>query len=176
MCRRLSRRLWAALLMVFALVGCAEARKSPDPVPPPPTSPPELALLFVGHERCPICQLFERQVAPGYANTAEGRRAPLVRLTFGEDFPPPYEWVTPAVVMPSFILVADGEEVGRIEGYTSDELFWMQLTRLLQDAEARHASNVSTIPGRVSEGPGEGPRPSALEPRSSAVNGGAVTP
>lgn len=175
MCRRLSRRLWAALLMVFALVGCAEARKSPDPAPTP-AAPPELALLFVGHERCPICQLFERQVAPGYANTAEGRRAPLVRLTFGEDFPPPYEWVTPAAVMPTFILVADGEEVGRIEGYTSDELFWMQLTRLLQDADGRNVSSLGTIPGGVSTGPGERARPRGPEPRASAVNGGAVTP
>lgn len=89
-------------------------------------------LLVVEDPRCPPCVLFEREVASLYARTDEGRRVPLRRLPYGVPPPPSYAYIGQPAVAPTFVLVDRGRELGRFEGYSSDELFWMNLTALLQ--------------------------------------------
>lgn len=88
-------------------------------------------LLMFELEQCAPCQLFEKQIGRIYDRTEESRIAPLHRLAFGTP-PPEYAYVRPPAVAPSFVLVDHGRELGRIEGYTSDELFWMNLSTQLR--------------------------------------------
>lgn len=89
-------------------------------------------LLLVEDPRCGPCILFDRQVRPIYSKTDEGRIAPIRRVGFGAPAPAPYAFIGQPKVAPTFVLVHEGLEVGRIEGYSSDELFWMSLASLMQ--------------------------------------------
>lgn len=115
----------AAVLLMLMLAGCRADS---------PTG--NLKLLYVSSPYCPVCVVFMREVGQGYARTEEGQQAPLVEVTLADSLPAPYAGLPPATRTPTFILVQDREEIGRIEGYSSDELFWMGLTRVLADAEA----------------------------------------
>lgn len=94
-------------------------------------------LLVMEDARCGPCILFERQVGALYAKTAEGRRAPLRRVAYGAPVPEPHAFVAPARVAPTFVLVDDRREIGRFEGYASDELFWLSLAALMQKLPER---------------------------------------
>ena len=94
-------------------------------------------LLVIEDKRCAPCLLFDRQVAAIYARTTEGASVPLRKLPFGRVPPAPYGFVGAASVAPTFVLVDEGREIGRFEGYSSDELFWMSLTALLQKLPGR---------------------------------------
>lgn len=89
-------------------------------------------LLVVEDPRCGPCVLFDRQIGPIYPKTEEGKTAPLRQVAFGAPAPAPYAFIGQAKVAPTFVLVHEGREVGRIEGYSSDELFWMSLASLMQ--------------------------------------------
>jgi hypothetical protein len=93
-------------------------------------------LLVFELPQCTPCLRFERDVGGIYNRTDEGHLAPLKRLALGKP-PRQYQFVAPARVAPTFVLVDAGREIGRFEGYASDELFWMSLsTRLRQLAPA----------------------------------------
>lgn len=92
-------------------------------------------LLYVADPACPPCRLFERQVAALYPKTQEARLAPLRPLPYGRPPPASLAFVGQARVAPTFILVDGTRELGRFEGYSSDELFWMNLTVLLRNLE-----------------------------------------
>lgn len=92
-------------------------------------------LLLVEDPACGPCILFDRQVGQIYPKTDESTIAPLRRIAHGAPAPEPYGFVGEPKVAPTFVLVEDGRELGRFEGYSNDELFWMNLTALLHKLE-----------------------------------------
>ena len=88
-------------------------------------------LLVFELPKCAPCLRFEHDVGRIYSRTDEGRLAPLKRLTLGKPTQA-YRFVGPAKVAPTFVLVDAGREIGRFEGYSSDELFWMSLSTRLR--------------------------------------------
>jgi hypothetical protein len=50
---------------------------------------------------------------------------------------------SPIRYTPTFVLVDNGQEVGRIEGYPGDAFFWGLLERLLERLPPRRPSGVS---------------------------------
>lgn len=94
-------------------------------------------LLVFEDPACGPCILFERQIGPIYPKTDEHRVAPLRRLPYGEPPEAPYAFVEAARVAPTFVLVDEGKELGRFEGYETDELFWMNLAHLMQQLPER---------------------------------------
>lgn len=96
---------------------------------------PQLQLLMFERDGCSYCRAWNEQIGPAYPKTAEGRAAPLHRLDIRAPLPPGTVLTArPPVFTPTFVLLADGTEVGRIEGYAGGEFFWALLDRLLQDA------------------------------------------
>jgi hypothetical protein len=89
-------------------------------------------LVYVADRACAPCQLFDRQVRPLYAKTTEAALAPLRTLPYAGSWPARYAFIARPSVAPTFVLVDDGRELGRFEGYAGDELFWMRLTVLLR--------------------------------------------
>ncbi len=94
-------------------------------------------LLVVEDPACGPCILFDRQVGRIYPKTDEAAVAPLRRIPYGAPAPEPYAFIGESKVAPTFVLVEGGRELGRFEGYSSDELFWMNLTALLHELEPR---------------------------------------
>jgi len=83
---------------------------------------------------CPFCARFEAEIGGIYAKTDEGARAPLRRVDIGAPRPADLEGVEVGAFTPTFVLMDEGREKGRIRGYPGDEFFWMQLDGLLRDA------------------------------------------
>ena len=115
----LLRRSLISLGMMIASWGAATAE--------------ELRLLMFERDGCSYCKLWNEQIAPAYPKTAEGRAAPLVRLEISEPVPDDIRLTgRKPVFTPTFVLISDGAEVGRIEGYAGDEFFWVLLDQMLQ--------------------------------------------
>lgn len=94
---------------------------------------PTLAAELVMYTRngCPFCVRFEREVAPVYARTREGRAAPLRRIELPAGGVRGEGLLEPVIATPTFVLMEDGQEVGRITGYLNDDMFWGLLGRLV---------------------------------------------
>lgn len=89
-------------------------------------------LIMVEQPGCHYCEAWHDEVAPEYPKTAEGRFAPLVRVQLKDGAPEGVSFDRPAVFTPTFILVEDGEELARIEGYPGEDFFWGLLDAMLK--------------------------------------------
>jgi hypothetical protein len=88
-------------------------------------------LVMVEQPGCPWCQAFNREIAPIYARTPEGQRAPLRRIQLADRVPADLSFLSIERLTPLFILVDQGREIGRIRGYPGPEGFWTQLAVLM---------------------------------------------
>lgn len=93
----------------------------------------EPALLMAEQAGCTWCARWDEEIAPTYPKTAEGRAAPLERFDLHGTHPD-VTFATPVRFTPTFILVDDGQELGRIEGYPGEDFFWPMLASLLEQA------------------------------------------
>jgi hypothetical protein len=89
-------------------------------------------LVVVEQKGCVWCQRFDAEIAPGYANTEEGKRAPLRRHDLRQPWPADITVREGARYTPTFILLNDDRtEVGRFVGYPGDQFFYPALIQLL---------------------------------------------
>jgi hypothetical protein len=95
-----------------------------------------LELLMFEQPGCIYCAAWDREIAPHYPLTAEGKAAPLRRLHLRDPLPPDLTLEAPLVFTPTFVLVAAGVETGRIEGYPGADFFWPLLAGLITEAGA----------------------------------------
>jgi hypothetical protein len=92
----------------------------------------EAAELVMFEQRgCPWCAAFDREIAPIYAKTPEGARAPLRRVDIAKPLPRDLAFVTVERMTPVFVLVDAGREIGRIRGYPGEDHFWGLLGELM---------------------------------------------
>ena len=85
-------------------------------------------LVMITSSHCPWCEAFEDDVGKGYDRTEEALVYPLRRHDFYQKMPDDLAHLTPATMTPTFIVVRDGVEVGRIVGYPGAELFWWRIS------------------------------------------------
>lgn len=89
-------------------------------------------LIMFGGRGCAWCARFDAEIAPVYPKTEEGRRAPLRRLDLEAGMPEGVVLAAPVRFTPTFVLVDEGREVGRIQGYPGQDFFWGLLGALLE--------------------------------------------
>ena len=94
-------------------------------------------LVMFEQAGCVWCLRWDREIAPAYANTAEGRIAPLRRVDIHKPLPDDLAGIRVERFTPSFVLVEDGREIGRIRGYSGDQFFWFLLGEMLEKLEQR---------------------------------------
>ena len=92
-----------------------------------------LELLMIDQEGCVYCEMWDEQIADIYPKTAEGRFAPLARIDISQLDDADVTFARPVNFTPTFVLIEDGRELGRIEGYPGEDFFWWMLTKLLVD-------------------------------------------
>ncbi|MDJ1006253.1 MAG: hypothetical protein QNJ13_00385 [Paracoccaceae bacterium] len=91
------------------------------------------AALYMAEEAgCLWCARWNAEIGPIYPKTGEGRAAPLVRYDLNAD-DPGIEFARRVHYTPTFILVEDGRELGRIEGYPGEDFFWGLLGMLMSE-------------------------------------------
>lgn len=119
------RRLCLALmlggpsLLTVILVGAPTAAVADD------------VLLMVEQVGCHWCEIWNKEIGVVYGLTEEGKRAPLRRVELSDPMPDDVTVHGQAHFTPTFILLRDGAEIGRIEGYPGEDFFWPMLNQLL---------------------------------------------
>lgn len=89
-------------------------------------------LVMVEQAGCHWCERWDAEISHIYPKTSEGRQAPLRRVDL-RDLPDDITFRSPPVFTPSFVLVQDGQELARLEGYNGDEFFWFLLAQMLEE-------------------------------------------
>src|SRR5262245_10092966 len=89
-------------------------------------------LLMFDDPGCVWCRRWNAEIAPSYPQTREGQRAPLRRIPIRDQARAGVALARPINVTPTFVLVEDGQEVGRIDGYAGRDFFYPMLEDLLR--------------------------------------------
>ncbi len=91
----------------------------------------EVRLLMVEQDGCFYCAKWNAEIGGIYHKTSQGRIAPLQRTDLHKPLPAGITLEQPAVYTPTFVLLNDGTEIGRIEGYPGDDFFWFLVDKLI---------------------------------------------
>jgi len=83
---------------------------------------------------CIWCARWNAEISSIYPKTPEGRAAPLERIDIRAPRPEDLSFARGLFFTPTFVLMIDGTEASRIEGYPGENFFWGLLRRMLVDA------------------------------------------
>lgn len=98
----------------------------------------ETRLVMAEEVGCVWCEEWNEAIGPIYPKTAEGRAAPLMRIDIHEPRPDGLSFTSRLQYTPTFVLMQDGLEVGRIEGYPGEDFFWGLLQVMLGEANIEY--------------------------------------
>lgn len=90
-------------------------------------------LVMVEEHGCPWCERWNAEISHIYPKTVVGRASPLRRIDIHQPLPEDIQVARPLRFTPTFMLVVDGVEKGRIEGYPGEDFFWGLYESLLID-------------------------------------------
>ena len=88
-------------------------------------------LIMFEQTACEWCELWDEEVGVVYHKTKEGKRAPLRRVNIHKNQPADLSAISPVVYTPTFVLIQNGVEIGRIRGYPGEDFFWGMLSELI---------------------------------------------
>jgi len=90
-------------------------------------------LIMIEEDGCFWCDAWNAEIAHIYPKTLEGKSAPLRRVDADSAFETEVTLKRSVHFTPTFLLVEDGKEVSRIEGYPGEDFFWGLLGKMLGD-------------------------------------------
>lgn len=93
-----------------------------------------LELIMVEQAGCAWCARWNREIGPIYPKSTEGQTAPLRRMDLHQPVPGDLTLDGRVIFTPTFILVRDGVEIDRLEGYPGEDFFWPILAAMLERA------------------------------------------
>ena len=95
----------------------------------------ENKLLMITADYCIYCQIWEKEIGKIYPKTEISKSFPLERIEldeylFDNDINDTNNYETK--ITPTFVFYRGKNEIGRITGYSSAELFWWQVDEILE--------------------------------------------
>jgi cytochrome c551/c552 len=96
-------------------------------------------LVMFEQGACVWCARWNRDVGPVYDKTAEAKVLPLRRVDIGQQSSAGVTLAAPVIYTPTFVVVDNGREIGRITGFISDDAFWGLLDTFV--AKLEHPSD-----------------------------------
>ncbi|MEQ8357153.1 MAG: transcriptional regulator [Kiloniellaceae bacterium] len=114
-----------ALFTLLALV-CAAAAGAAVP-----RAAMAAELVMLESPGCVWCARWNKEIAPIYPVTEEGRRAPLRRVDITEPWPADLAEIAVDRYTPTFIVIENGSEIARLRGYPGEDFFWPLLAEML---------------------------------------------
>lgn len=132
------------LLAAATIAGAAALAPAGGPHPAAAAGQDRVELVMVEQPGCEWCARWNAEIAPAYPNTDEGRFAPLRRVQL-RALPDDLGVDRRVTYTPTFLIVVDGQEIARLEGYPGEDFFWPVLAKLLSD----HAGFAATPTSRT---------------------------
>ena len=90
-------------------------------------------LLMITDKTCLICMVWEKQIGKIYPKTEIANKFPLSRIEMNDFVNYSKHKIKKTNITPTFIFIRNNSEQGRIEGYTSPEMFWWQVDEIVGD-------------------------------------------
>ncbi|MFT6606995.1 MAG: hypothetical protein ACJA2X_002198 [Halocynthiibacter sp.] len=118
--------LLAALAAFFAAIFAPQLARADEG--------PALRLVMIEEAGCMWCARWNSEIAPIYPKTSEGKAAPLRRIDIQQIGDADIDFKSKPHFTPTFILVQNGVERSRIEGYPGEDFFWGLLGVMIQQA------------------------------------------
>ena len=88
-------------------------------------------LLMITADYCIYCQIWEKEIGKIYPKTDISKIFPLEKIELDEQSISSESVNYETKITPTFIFFKEKEEIGRIIGYTSAEMFWWQVDEIL---------------------------------------------
>lgn len=101
-------------------------------------------LVFYMSEACGVCDRWKEEVGGIYPKTDEAKTLPLRTVSVHDDPPADLAFVKGVMYTPTFVVVEDGREVGRIVGYISDYFFWEKVSEFAGQVDAVKAAETAS--------------------------------
>lgn len=92
-------------------------------------------MLMAEEPGCVYCARWNQEIGPIYGKTGEGIAAPLRRMDITNPVPEDITLARSVNFTPTFILLVDGTEVSRLEGYPGEDFFWGVIGMMLNKNE-----------------------------------------
>ena len=94
-----------------------------------------MELLVFEHPDCNYCPVFRRDIAPSYQRSMPAAEAPLRYVDISRSDVDGLRLKARIDMVPTAVLMKDGQEVGRIAGYWGRENFFKMLAHIMGMAE-----------------------------------------
>jgi thioredoxin-related protein len=128
------RSTLVALLFAVSMIvppGTSRAELEKEVGVPPLDS---LELVVIEADGCIFCQIFRSDVLPSYEASEQGKQMPAHFVDINDMEATHIEFKGAVDIVPTFIVVKDHHEVGRIPGYVGPENFFHSINYLLASA------------------------------------------
>ena len=89
-------------------------------------------LVMITADYCVYCQIWEKEIGEIYPKTDISKSFPLERIELDENSISNDSGNYETKITPTFIFFRENEEIGRIIGYSSAEMFWWQVEEILE--------------------------------------------
>ncbi len=89
-------------------------------------------LVMFESEGCEWCETWNEEIGVVYDKTTEAKIVPLRRVDIDDDRPVDLLNLDGLMYTPTFIVIDDGREVGRIIGYPGEDFFWQLLNEIIE--------------------------------------------
>lgn len=98
------------------------------------TSSSRMELLVFERADCSWCEAFRREISPRYSKSTAASDAPLRFVDIDKADLTQLRLRSRLTVLPTAVLMKDGTEVDRIQGYTGPEIFFSLMPVLMERA------------------------------------------
>ena len=85
-------------------------------------------LIMVTSDHCLYCQAWELDVGKVYDKSPYAPTLPLTRVKIGSEIPGGVTFQKPVVGTPTFLIIHNGQEIDRQNGYIEAGMFWWWLS------------------------------------------------
>jgi thioredoxin-related protein len=90
-----------------------------------------LELVVMEAPGCTFCSIFRRDVLPAYEASERAKDVPIRFLDVNDVASTKMDLETPVDIVPTFVILKDNKEIGRIPGYVGPETFFHTINYLL---------------------------------------------
>ena len=112
-----------AFVVLFLLVGASSSGQAAE-------------LIMFRQVLCEWCTVWDDEVGIVYDKTHDGQQAPIRQVDIHEERPADLKGIRPVIFTPTFVLVENDIELGRIQGYPGESFFWGLLSQMLKKINA----------------------------------------
>ncbi len=84
-------------------------------------------IIMFEQRGCEWCDVWNAEIAPVFPKTPEAKCAKLRRVDIHDPNADILKSIKPVIYTPTFVIMQNGQEVGRVLGYAGEDFFWFHL-------------------------------------------------